>query len=148
VKHTDTRAALDHADTLAEPDDRGEILALPEDFAPVHAFLRPPVRAGSLKDEKWPPSKDVVFIERGDNLRRAACGKVLKVILPMPFDETDTDSCQRCRTQVARWADDVAGWWAARDRQEAERLRHQEEAEVAAVRQALQGRGEEPTRSP
>jgi hypothetical protein len=134
VKYSDTRAALDHYEILIEPDEHGEIRGLPEDARPVHALLRPPQEPFQRPDLWSPGTHLITFL---DSWQRAACGQPAKVVLPMAFDDADPDSCERCRKQTARWADDASGWWANRASRDAERSRREKEHEDAKVRHAL-----------
>src|SRR5664279_3773685 len=92
MKHADTRASLDHYDDLAEPHERAEIRGLPENASPVHCLpmpLDPDAR-------RRVSGKGIIFLD-SEQYQRAACDRLIKVVLPMTFNDADPDSCDGCR---------------------------------------------------
>jgi hypothetical protein len=137
MKHADAHAALDHYDRRREPDDHGELRALPEFPAPVHAVFRPTSYIG-LAGRQWDEyrRRAPVFLD-SFSYENAACGKYVKVVLALPFDDEDPDACPACVAEAARRAADPEAWAKEhRRRQDARRWRREErerEEEDAAL---------------
>jgi hypothetical protein len=52
----------------------------------------------------------------------AACGKRIKVVLSVPFDDADPDACPKCVTEAIRRSDaGTVAWWAEHQQRQHER---------------------------
>jgi hypothetical protein len=135
MKHADAHAALDHYDGRREPDDHGELRALPEHPAPVHALFRPETTTGWAERE-WEGYRRhaPVFLD-SFCYENAACGKYVKVVLALPFDDEDPDACPACVAEAARRAEDPEAWSAEqRRRRDARQARQEEREDIEAWR--------------
>jgi hypothetical protein len=135
MKYADTRASLDHYDDLPEPDERGEIRGLPENASPVHSLPMPLDPDARLRVS----GRGIIFLDSWQ-YQRAACDRLIKVVLPMTFNDADPDSCEGCRVETGKWAIDAQAWWARRNRRDETRQRRKQEAEDSAVQRALEER--------
>jgi len=140
VKYADACAALDHYDYSSEPNDRGELCALPEHPAPVHALFKPVSRLG-LDERRWMEyrSRAPVFLDRYSD-EHAACMKRVKVVLSLPFDDEDPDACPACVSEALRRAPDPTAWSTEHqrrlhDRWARQREREEQEKDIASWRE-------------
>ena len=137
MKHPDAHAGLDHYDRRREPDDHGELRALPEFPAPVHAVFRPPETRTGWTERRWEDyrRRAPVFLD-SFSYESAACGKYVKVVLAQRFDDEDPDACPRCVAEAARRAEDAESWAKEqRRRQDARRARREEREDIGAWRE-------------
>jgi hypothetical protein len=134
----DTRSGFDHYDARRFPDRRGEIRALPLDPGPTHALLRPERDRQISREWRWHEPvaavRYAVFLD-GHEYERAACGRVIKVVLPFGFDAADPDACEYCARHVSAWLANPKQWWSDwREHQRAKASREREEADTQAWR--------------
>lgn len=129
VRYPESFAVLDHYDYSSEPNDRGELCALPEQFAPVHALFRPPPGRAVWNQRQWDEygRRSPVFLDRWSS-EHAACGKRIKVVLSLRFDDEDPDACPRCVAEAAcRSESGPDVWWAEQERRQLDRYARQRE---------------------
>ncbi|MFT4202180.1 hypothetical protein [Gordonia sp. (in: high G+C Gram-positive bacteria)] len=99
MKTPDTRAALRHYDLARDPVDHGLDPVLPAEPGPVHALDLEPDRV-YRRHAHLDNNRSVVFSEWSGTYT-ALCERIVRVILPMPFDTADPDVCPQCQ----RWAE-------------------------------------------
>lgn len=52
-------------------------------------------------DSRRPAMQEPFFVEETWDYRAAVCGKLIRVIMPLSFKETEENACQRCVAQMA-----------------------------------------------
>lgn len=138
VRRPDTRAALDLYDELAGVDDSGAGPSQPRSLVLVHALLRPTSEPMLGQWERFASTYPVVL--DAAEQQRAACGLRIKVLLPYGFDDQDEDACERCQTEVTRWALNPDAWWQEQRRWEQRKRARPDLSEDVAVWRALEDR--------
>lgn len=147
MKYDGSRAAQDRYEDLAEPDARGEIRAVCTDEISVHMLVPSPENRYGREGWQTLLAPQPAFLE-GWQYERAACGRYMKVVLPLLFDDADPAACRRCIHEAKRWSGNPTAWWREQlARERARSVRQDEERDVAEW-QAAEEQREEAQRRP
>ncbi|MFC9995783.1 hypothetical protein [Nocardia sp. NPDC127526] len=117
MKYPKTNAALAEWTREKGTYERG----LPEEPGEAHAFIPWKFTHQYTLGPRIQTDRPT-FLEGGE-AERAACGKFVKVLLPMEFDDSDPDACPKCVRQVELWAFDPQAWKTAQQNKENARYR-------------------------
>ncbi|MDV7137077.1 hypothetical protein [Williamsia muralis] len=117
MRYPDACSAFDHYDEVRDPDDHEIDRVVPADPGDVHAVIGGHPRT----------AHEAHILERWEH-ERAACGRRMRVMLPVDFNAVDPDACPRCVREMARRAEDPAAWQAEQRRRYVERQTRDREA--------------------
>lgn len=104
----DTRAAITHYREQLHSDGHYDTV-IPDDFGKVHAIVRHGVFGrDSLEWQRISAFTDISY-ESGTY--HAACDKIVRVVYPFQFNDTDADACELCVERVTTFVESPEKYW-------------------------------------